>query len=426
MEQRRKIYSVSSVNRYIKQLFMDDYALNRIFVKGEVGSCKYHSSGHIYFTLKDSGSAIKAVMFAGDRKAGLSFRLAEGMEVIVYGSVAVYERNGEYQLYAKQIVTDGAGALYAQFEKLKKKLEEEGLFDPRHKKPIPKFPKKLGVVTAGTGAAVHDIISVSTRRNPYIQIVFRAAAVQGEGAAQSVAAGIRELDEYGVDVIIAGRGGGSLEDLWAFNEEAVARAIYECRTPIISAVGHETDFTIADFAADLRAPTPSAAAELAVPDIMAVLDRLDSARSALDLHMGRALSGSREKLAGYQAVLKAKSPRSLLEHKRQLLSGDRDKLELLMTHRLNDSRRYAVDLAERLGILMDMNLTRTKGKMSLCVQKLEGLSPMRQLERGYAYVTDVNGHAVTSVSEAEPGEKINIAVTDGKLEAEIISSVPAV
>ncbi len=405
---------------------MDDFALNRIFVKGEVGSCKYHSSGHIYFTLKDSGSAIRAVMFAADRKAGLTFRLAEGMEVIVYGSVSVYERSGEYQLYAKQIVTDGAGALYAQFEKLKKKLEEEGLFDPAHKKPIPKFPKKLGVVTASTGAAVHDIISVSTRRDPYIQIVFRAAAVQGDGAAESVAAGIRELDEYGVDVIIAGRGGGSLEDLWAFNEEVLARAIYECRTPVISAVGHETDFTIADFAADLRAPTPSAAAELAVPDIMAVFDRLDSAKEALELHMGRKLSENRDKLARYQALLKARSPRSMLEHKRQLLAGSRDKLELLMDHRITDSRRHAADCADRIGVLMDMELTRTKGRMSVCVRTIEGLSPMRQLERGYAYVTSAGGQAVTSVSEAERGDRINIAVTDGNLEAEVISSAPRI
>lgn len=271
----KEIYSVSAVNQYIRQMFESDYALNRIYVKGEISNCKYHTSGHIYFTLKDKGSAIACVMFASARR-GLTFRLTEGQQVIVLGSIRVYERDGKYQLYANEIVADGVGFLYQQFDLLKKKLEAEGIFDAAHKKPIPAFAKSIGIVTAKTGAALQDMIHVTTRRNPFIQLVLVVPAkVQGDGAAKSIVRAIKMLDDYGVDVIIAGRGGGSIEDLWAFNEEIVARAIYACHTPVISAVGHETDYTIADYAADLRAPTPSAAAELACVDMLGMLARLD-------------------------------------------------------------------------------------------------------------------------------------------------------
>ena len=276
----KNVYTVKQVNSYIKNMFTQDFMLSRIYVKGEISNCKYHTSGHIYFSLKDESGTIACVMFAGSR-AGLSFRLQDGQQVIALGSVSVYERDGKYQLYAREIVRDGVGALYERFEALKKELSEMGMFAPEYKQPIPRYVHTVGIVTAPTGAAVRDIINIAGRRNPYVQLILYPAQVQGDGAAQSVAQGIRALEKKQVDVIIVGRGGGSIEDLWAFNEETVARAIFDCTVPVISAVGHETDTTIADFVADMRAPTPSAAAELAVYDIREVKERLLAYREVL-------------------------------------------------------------------------------------------------------------------------------------------------
>ena len=266
------VYSVGQVNAYIKNMFNADFALNNIYIKGEISNCKYHTSGHIYFTLKDSTGVISAVMFAGNRK-GLKFKLEEGQKVIALGSVSVYERDGKYQLYAKQIILEGTGLLYQRFEQLKTQLEEMGLFDKMYKKPIPKYATKVGICTASTGAAIQDIINISKRRNPFVQLYLYPCLVQGQGAAVDIVNAIRCLDSMDLDVIIVGRGGGSIEDLWAFNEEIVAKAIFDCDTPVISAVGHETDFTIADFVADMRAPTPSAAAELAVFDYSEFMEK---------------------------------------------------------------------------------------------------------------------------------------------------------
>ncbi|MDE6910589.1 MAG: exodeoxyribonuclease VII large subunit, partial [Lachnospiraceae bacterium] len=278
---KQNVYTVAQINSYIRNMFTQDYMLRFVLVKGEVSNCKYHSSGHIYFTLKDAKGVIACVMFAGSR-TGLSFRLEEGQMVVVGGTIDVYERDGKYQLYAKQITLDGAGLLYEKFDRLKRELEEMGMFAPEYKQPIPKYIKTLGVVTAPTGAAVRDIINIATRRNPYIQIILYPAVVQGDQAVGSIVNGIRALEQLGVDVMIVGRGGGSIEDLWAFNEEAVAQAVFDSPIPIISAVGHETDTTIIDFVADLRAPTPSAAAELAVYDFCQLMDRLDVYRSTLN------------------------------------------------------------------------------------------------------------------------------------------------
>ena len=269
----KNVYSVGQVNSYIKNMFAQDFMLRQISVKGEVSNCKYHTNGHIYFTIKDAAGAMRAVMFAGSRK-GLSFHMKEGDRVIVTGSIEVYERDGVYQMYARQIEADGAGNLFLKFEQLKRELEEMGMFAAEYKQPIPKYIHRLGIVTAPTGAAIQDIRNIATRRNPYVQLILYPALVQGSGAAESIVNGIRALDMLGVDTIIVGRGGGSIEDLWAFNEEIVARAIFDCQTPIISAVGHETDTTIADLVADLRAPTPSAAAELAVADVRDIEDAL--------------------------------------------------------------------------------------------------------------------------------------------------------
>ena len=280
----RNVYTVAQVNSYIKNMFSQDFMLQNIYVKGEVSNCKYHSSGHIYFTIKDARGTIACVMFAGNR-SGLKFRMEEGQQVVVGGSVEVYERDGKYQLYAREIILDGAGYLYEKFERLKKELAQRGLFAPEYKQPVPKYIRTLGVVTAPTGAAVQDIINITRRRNPYVRIILYPAIVQGEQAAASIIQGIHALEQLGVDVMIVGRGGGSIEDLWAFNEEAVAQAVFDCSVPIISAVGHETDTTIIDFVSDLRAPTPSAAAELAVYDVRQLEAVLDSCKGDLIFSM---------------------------------------------------------------------------------------------------------------------------------------------
>ena len=375
---------------------MDDFALNHIYVRGEVSNCKYHSSGHIYFTLKDRGGAIACVMFAGNRK-GLNFRMTEGMAVIVFGSVSVYERDGRYQLYAREIMQEGAGKLYEAYEALKKKLLAEGLFDEEHKLDIPKYPKRLGVVTARTGAAVQDIINVSLRRNPWLQIVFCTATVQGEGAVQSVVRGIRALEEAGVDVMIVGRGGGSIEDLWAFNEEMVARAVYDCKIPVISAVGHETDTTIIDYVADLRAPTPSAAAELAVPDMRIVLGQLQGYEEALEAAMEQIMALCRQRVDSYARVFRHLNPQS----------------------RLNDRRQRLMEVEDRLRLGMERRIEQAKSELAIRTQQLEGVSPLRQLERGYAYVSDENGHGVASAEQVTVGQHLFLDVKDGMIESEV-------
>lgn len=375
---------------------MDDFALNHIYVRGEVSNCKYHSSGHIYFTLKDRGGAIACVMFAGNRK-GLNFRMTEGMAVIVFGSVSVYERDGRYQLYAREIMQEGAGKLYEAYEALKKKLLAEGLFDEEHKLDIPKYPKRLGVVTARTGAAVQDIINVSLRRNPWLQIVFCPATVQGEGAVQSVVRGIRALEEAGVDVMIVGRGGGSIEDLWAFNEEMVARAVYDCKIPVISAVGHETDTTIIDYVADLRTPTPSAAAELAVPDMRIVLGQLQGYEEALEAAMEQIMTLCRQRVDSYARVFRHLNPQS----------------------RLNDRRQRLMEVEDRLRLGMERRIEQAKSELAIRTQQLEGVSPLRQLERGYAYVSDENGHGVASAEQVTVGQHLFLDVKDGMIESEV-------
>ena len=312
----RNVYTVRQVNSYIKNMFAQDFMLNRIYVKGEISNCKYHTSGHIYFSLKDESGTIACVMFAGSR-SGLSFRLQEGQQVIVLGSVSVYERDGKYQLYAREIVRDGLGALYEKYEALKKELEEMGMFSEEYKQPIPRFVKTVGIVTAPTGAAVRDIINISQRRNPYVQLILYPAQVQGEGAAQSIVRGIRALEEKKVDVIIVGRGGGSIEDLWAFNEEITARAIFECSVPVISAVGHETDTTIADYVADLRAPTPSAAAELAVYDYRDALERIAAYRDTLRRMVLQKAADRRNTLERLALRLRYTHPRQKLNENRQ-------------------------------------------------------------------------------------------------------------
>lgn len=397
-----QISSVSQVNMYIKNMFMRDYRLNDISVKGEISNCKYHSSGHIYFTIKDKTSQLSCVMFASMRK-NLEFKLEEGQSVIVDGNISVYERDGKYQLYARNITKEGFGKLYEEYEKLKKRLLEEGLFDKSKKRKIPAYAAKIGVVTARTGAVIQDICNVSNRRNPYVQIILYPAKVQGTGAAETIIKGIKYFEKTDVDTIIIGRGGGSIEDLWAFNDEKLARVIAGCKKPIISAVGHETDTTIADYAADLRAPTPSAAAELAVYSYRKTVIALREAGHSLRWQMENILKIKKLKLAGYITVIQHESPKNLI----------------------NDRRMFVADMQEKIENLMRQKLVSSKHQLELYIQEMKGLSPLYKLQGGYAYVSDESGRNIKSVDELKKGEQINLAFKDGYAKAVISSKKKA-
>lgn len=415
------VYTVSQVTAYIRNMFTQDFALNRISIRGEVSNCKYHTSGHIYFTLKDGGAQIAAVMFAGQRK-GLDFELREGQEVTVSGTVDVYERDGRYQLYAKEITREGKGDLFRQFEKLRNELEEMGMFDSSYKQPIPKYARKVGIVTAGTGAAIRDIMNISARRNPYVQLILYPALVQGEQAKYSIAKGIETLDRMGLDVLIVGRGGGSIEDLWAFNEEMVARAIFNCTTPVISAVGHETDVTIADYVADLRAPTPSAAAELAVFDYGQFVEQVNLYRQVLERSMERRLEKLHFRLDQCGMRLKLLSPERQLNDRRQRLADMESRLERMMEEELGASRLKLEDRKRRLEAQMAAGLTEGKHRLALLSGRLDGLSPLKKLGGGYGFVTDARGRAFTSIAQAEPGDIIRISVKDGRADARVVGT----
>lgn len=397
----QNVYSVGQINSYIRNMFVQDFLLQDLSVKGEVSNCKYHSSGHIYFTLKDEKGTISCVMFAGNR-SGLAFRMSEGMQVVVQGTIDVYERDGKYQMYAKTICQDGAGALYERFEQLKKELLERGMFAPEYKKPVPRFAKTIGVVTAPTGAAVRDIINISNRRNPYVQLILYPAIVQGEMAASSIVKGIQALERKAVDVIIVGRGGGSIEDLWAFNEEVVAQAVFDCSVPIISAVGHETDTTIIDYVADLRAPTPSAAAELAVYDINLLLGQLEGYRAVLNRQMQGMLQLKKAQLKTLDAQLKKNSP----------------------IGKIREKRTYAISLEERLTTSMKNKIISKRHRLAIYIEKLRGLSPLDKLNQGYSFVSDKEGRTVTDINRVKVGEKLHIYVKNGRMEADVTAKYP--
>ena len=392
----RNVYTVKQVNSYIKNMFTQDFMLNRIYVKGEVSNCKYHTSGHIYFSLKDESGTIACVMFAGQR-GGLSFHMREGQQIIVLGSVNVYERTGSYQLYAQEIRLDGEGTLYEKYQMLKQELEEMGMFAPEYKKAIPRYAKRIGVVTAPTGAAVRDIMNISARRNPYVQLLLYPAQVQGEGAKESIVRGIRMLETKNVDVIIVGRGGGSIEDLWAFNDECVARAIFDCQVPVISAVGHETDVTIADYVADLRAPTPSAAAELAVWDYRQLQGYLDECR----LRMNRSMTGT---IRINRLRLKELDVRLSYLHPR---------------HKLQDQQQRLIELEEELRTLMRDRIKEARHRLAIQIEKLNGLSPVRKLNQGFAYVEEADGGVVKSIRQVEKGDELTVYVTDGLIRTSV-------
>lgn len=389
--------TVTDLNKYIKNKIDGDEMLNNVLVKGEISNFKNHYTGHMYFTLKDENSLIKCVMFKS-YTTHLSFMPKDGMKVMVLGSVAVFERDGVYQIYAKAMKEDGLGSLYTAYEELKKKLEQEGLFEEAHKKKIPFMPKTIGVLTSNTGAVIRDIINVSTRRNPGVHIRLYPVPVQGPGAAEKIAEGIKFMNENKLaDVLIIGRGGGSLEDLWPFNEEIVARAIYDSELPIISAVGHETDFTIADFVADLRAPTPSAAAELAVANI-------DDVRETLKLYNNR-----------YKVALKKKIELMRLSYEKCMARPAYKN----PTQKINEQYMVIDMNVKALQNSMMLKLKEAKTSFVKETAKLDSLSPLKTLTRGYSIVTEQDGKIIKSVNDLNSGEKVNLRLSDGQKTATI-------
>lgn len=390
------VYSVTELNNYVKRILDSDENLKNVFVTGEISNFKNHYSGHMYMTIKDEGGSIKSVMFSS-YASRLKFVPENGMKVIIFGSVSLYNKDGSYQLYITDMQPDGVGALNLAFEQLKEKLSKEGLFNTEFKKVIPQFPKKIGVLTAPDGAAVRDIFSILKRRYPVAEIVFCPVAVQGETAAPSIAKAINLFNEKNAaDVLIVGRGGGSLEDLWAFNEEIVARAIFESKIPVISAVGHETDFTIADFVADLRAPTPSAAAELAVPDIFELKAELLGLKQHLSVLVRNMFVSEREKITNFEKQVTLLSPANKIQNSRQELSNAYEKIVNSMNLRLNDE----------------------KNKLSVLSGKLNALSPLAVLSRGYS-ITYNNKKSVMSVNDIKVNDNIKVKVTDGAILATV-------
>lgn len=392
------VYSVGQINSYIKNMFRQDFVLSRISVKGEISNCKYHTSGHVYFTIKDESGTLSAIMFAS-QAAKLTFRLENGMQVIVTGRIDVYERDGRYQLYASGIKQDGLGDLYIRFEQLKREYEQMGYFANEYKRHIPLFSKKIGIVTASTGAAIHDIMNIAYRRNPYVSLILYPALVQGDNAKYSIVKGIETLDKMGLDVIIAGRGGGSIEDLWAFNEPMVVEAVFDAQTPIISAVGHETDFTITDFVADLRAPTPSAAAELAVADISLIEQKIMAYNEALNSSLMGIIDGKRNYLDKCELKLRFLSPSNQLDENRQRLMGIEDSLNNIMMNKYKDARH----------------------RLQIYASRLQEASPLTRLSAGYAYVQNENGEKVSSVRKLKRGDKLKIQFKDGYADTSVDS-----
>lgn len=389
-----QVTTVSQVNEYIKNMFVREYALHNICIRGEISNYSLASSGHLYFTLKDEASELPCVMYRS-ALSKVDFQMKSGQSVVVQGSITTYEKKGRYQFQVQKAYNAGKGELYEKYERLKKRLGEEGLFDEARKKRIPLYVRKIGVVTSASGAVIHDICDISKRRNPFVQICLYPAMVQGEGAHRTIIRGIRYFEATDVDVIIIGRGGGSIEDLWEFNEEELAYVIADCEKPVISAVGHETDFSISDFAADLRAATPSEAAELAVFDYEKFMKELRQYEDALHQQMGNKIRTLKLKTAQYTKNLEHLSPTEHIKRQRLRLDSIEVKLKSFMQQRLE----------------------KNKHRLALCIEELKGLSPLYKLQAGYVYVEDEEGRQIRTASEVETGQALELTFSDGKVTA---------
>ena len=412
-----KEYSVSEVNRYIKSLVQRDFVLSNICIKGEISNFKYHTNGHIYFDLKDEKSKIKAVIWKTTPKP--PFKLEDGLSVVVTGSVEVYDVGGYYQIIVKDVEQAGVGALYVKLAQLKEMFSDMGYFAPQYKKPIPTYARKIGIVTAATGAAIQDIIHIATDRNPYVSLTLCPALVQGSSAAASIVRGIKVLDKMNLDVIIIGRGGGSIEDLWAFNEQIVAEAVFQAKTPIVSAVGHETDDTITDLIADQRAATPSDAARRAVCEWSKIVGDIEYYKDKLALNISNKINDLRNESNKYSLKLKALSPESRLNQKKLRLESLMKRLNIAESNIMDRKSRRLENLSYLLNDRMKNNVEKTRSRLALISGKLNALSPLNLLSSGYGYIENTEGKRVSSVDEVNVDEMVNIYFTDGNARAVI-------
>lgn len=418
MNNNAKYLSVSVINRYLKDQFDRNEHLRCVFLKGEISNFKGHTTGHLYFSLKDETSKINAIMFSRNA-AKLNFKPVDGTKVLVMGRIGVYEASGSYQIYVEDMQEDGVGNLYIAFEKLKEKLANEGLFDPKHKKALPKYPTRIGIVTAPTGAAIKDILSTIKRRYPICETILFPSLVQGEYAAPDIVRNIKRAENHDLDLLIVGRGGGSIEDLWAFNEEIVARAIYECNIPVISAVGHEIDFTIADFVADHRAPTPTGAAEMAVPDILELTKYLNQLKIRLSEAVQKQVNYQKLYLDSIKSSFVIKNPMIMFDNRKQ-------KLDILLSNVIDSMNLYITKEHHRLDKLKESYVLKNpkllyedkKNKFANIIDKLELVNPLNVLKRGYS-VTYFNGNVVSSIKEIKSKDNITVRLQDGIIEGSI-------
>ena len=414
-----KYISISQITRYIKYKIDNDVNLNQVFLKGEISNFKAHSRGHLYFTLKDESSRINAIMFSSSASK-LKFTPTDGMKVLVTGKISVFEANGGYQIYVNEMLEDGVGNLYIAFEQLKKKLEAEGLFDPKFKKKIPKIPNRIGVITAPTGAAIKDIISTIKRRWPLCEVLLFPSLVQGEYAKEDIVRQIKRASTYDIDTLIVGRGGGSIEDLWPFNEEIVARAIFECPIPVISAVGHEVDFTISDFVADLRAPTPTGAAEMAVPQISDVSNYLNQLNIRLNKVINNTIVNYKDRLNSIMSRNIFKNPMVIYQNKEMIFDNLLERLRHSTINLVNIKSKQLIELKSTYIFKSPLKLLDNKTNKYLnLVSKLETLSPLLTLKRGYT-ITKCDGKVIESSKKIKSGDGIEISFKDGKIDAKVL------
>ena len=415
----RKVFSVIEITRYIKSKLEGDFALRNVKISGEVSDCKEDKKGHIYFTIKDDAAVMSCAMWMSKRSAGLDFKLEKGQHIVVTGNVGVYERWGDYRLYADKIEKEGVGRLFEELEKLKLKLRAEGLFDESHKKPIPRYPKKIGIITSRTGAVIEDIKRTAREANPYVQLILYPAIVQGADAAATLIRGIKRFEEEGVDTIIIGRGGGSTEDLWCFNDEKLARTVYSCRIPVISAVGHQTDRTLVDEVSDLSVATPTAAAMNAVPSLALAFNELDGFKDSISNKLQLRIDRMKSSIDKFEYAIRRQSPQMKLKEVRRQIENYSLSYNRLLSAKLDNYDRVITGSKQQLDRLMRAAYETFNKRFISITAEIEGKSPMKRLMGGYSYVENEAGENIRSVKGLKQGERLNLVLADGSVKAKV-------
>ena len=415
----RKVFSVIEITRYIKSKLEGDFVLRNVRISGEVSDCKEDKKGHIYFTIKDDAAVMNCAMWSSKRSAGLDFELEKGQHIVVTGNIGVYERWGDYRLYADKIEKEGVGRLFEELEKLKLKLRAEGLFDESHKKPIPRYPKKIGIITSRTGAVIEDIKRTAREANPYVQLILYPAIVQGADATATLIKGIKRFEAEGVDTIIIGRGGGSTEDLWCFNDEKLARAVYKCRIPVISAVGHQTDRTLVDEVSDLSVATPTAAAMNAVPSLTLAFNELDAFKDSITNKFQLRIDRMKSSIDKFEYAIRRQSPQMKLKEVRRQIENYSLSYNRLLSAKLDNYDRVITGSKQQLDRLMRAAYETFNKRFISITAEIEGKSPMKRLMGGYSYVENEAGENIRSVKGLKQGERLNLVLADGSVKAKV-------